>query len=1652
MNKFFISLLLIINFTFANNKEYSGINAPYPVALQLMNNDLFIANRDGMFFCNQNLNCSKEHEYSQKYISNFETILNKVLIAQFTHGGNVICIVENVFYFFDGEGNFIISGDLPNEIDQTTYINLLAYEKNIENNFHFIVTFMDSTKKIIFLYHYIINQTTFNIVSNNTYSPFYFDYPNIEINSKYFTCQIMDSSEKGNVLTCCFETYENHLIVIQSFDIDNNLAEIEEYYAKTPIDSLNMITSAISEDKKDILVCFSPRNYYGYCFSYNYDLNEISNYNIFIEKCTTKYPQYKLNYFKETKQYVLICENDNKFTVILFNKDFQVLNPDNITTSNFEILNHYTFNSISVVYNTNEGKYVLISDPKSDTIDECHTDKFELSINLTQNFPSALNRPSDLVEVFEDKEYSLKETNKYYVYTKDYTILRTSNESSKIIIDFMDINNLIIYKKDNTPIDTNLYSFYITIDSKIGRLTAEVDGEEKTLDKINYVSNITHLNYYAAFSDVSYSFSFNILLYLKNKTLASKSLHIAITVCQQNCSCEINNLNCNRCLQNFVSYKSQTNCKSLDDLGAVVYDENQRFYIDCYKMCKTCSRAGYDENNMNCLTCYEEYGDYMGEYNKCYEKQCNNLYYKDKGKKICIEEDSCPDGYPILNATTKECENTDKILTEEPTFEQTSSTQPSTGSTTPASTALTSSTNPESSDSINESTAPNDDESSSTTQTSALSTQPSTPSTQPSSSSTHADINESDESPTNIMDDKSHYTSTNEEPHTDSKSSETNKVENDDIAYQQVMNIINELVGQENIDQINKTYSVLSDSIKNGDISSFSKDVTITGTNITYQITTSDNQKNSDHNTNISVIDLGECEKIIKRNISNEDDPTPLLILKIDVKKGKSKTTAVEYEVYNPYTRGKIDLSICANTNIVIYAPVDLNNKEILLYDELSGQGYDLFDVNNSFYIDPCAPYTSSNGTDVSLEDRKNYYYNEDIVLCEDSCKYVEVNTKNEKVLCNCTIKNEVNVESDQDFTPQKLLEQFYKVNTYSNFEVLYCYKLLFSSDSLKKNICFYIMLVLFSFFVLSMIVNLISAMKKIDEIIFKIFQDRFMYYFLQKSIVKGKKKRNAKGNINLSKENSALKLSWSERLKKAKGKNLNKSSTCGVDGSSNKKNLYKNNGQENKNTKYLKHYKKKKLKNDSLIGSNIPLDINDNEKLIIKGKKHHKKRYNLERNETNVDNNENIIKQKYISYKNAIKELKINSDNNLNNENNKNEHNINNKKSKKEHSINNENNDKEYNIKDDNNQPKNETKKKVSNININIINNIIHKQNQNPPIKRKSIVENEKNVEETNISKVDNPNKLQKRKSKVSNKRAVTNEVNSSVSNSAVIINLKKLHPHKKNKLKKSLFSVGDAVIEEKAKKLKIKNDIGKQQPNDKDAKKNIKYIDEELNRMDFEEALEYDKRTYWQYYWSLLKKKHMIVLTFVSNDDYNVFTLKFSLFILSVALFFSINTLFFNDSSMHRIFIERGKYNLLYQIPQVIYSTLISFLMTFILKKLSLSQNELIDIKKELDQTKSKQLADQSKKCFQIKLYSFFFFGLTILIFFCYYISAFAAVYVNTQIHLIKDTVLSFGISMSYPFAINLFPGLFRQSALKDGTKEKECIFKTGQILALI
>ena len=61
------------------------------------------------------------------------------------------------------------------------------------------------------------------------------------------------------------------------------------------------------------------------------------------------------------------------------------------------------------------------------------------------------------------------------------------------------------------------------------------------------------------------------------------------------------------------------------------------------------------------------------------------------------------------------------------------------------------------------------------------------------------------------------------------------------------------------------------------------------------------------------------------------------------------------------------------------------------------------------------------------------------------------------------------------------------------------------------------------------------------------------------------------------------------------------------------------------------------------------------------------------------------------------------------------------------------------------------------------------------------------------------------------------------------------------------------------------------------------------------------------------------------------------------------------------------------------------------------------------------------------------------------------FGAVYINTQFHLLKDTLVSFGLSLLYPFGLCLLPGLFRIPALSDPKKKREYLYKFSKILQI-
>ena len=82
-------------------------------------------------------------------------------------------------------------------------------------------------------------------------------------------------------------------------------------------------------------------------------------------------------------------------------------------------------------------------------------------------------------------------------------------------------------------------------------------------------------------------------------------------------------------------------------------------------------------------------------------------------------------------------------------------------------------------------------------------------------------------------------------------------------------------------------------------------------------------------------------------------------------------------------------------------------------------------------------------------------------------------------------------------------------------------------------------------------------------------------------------------------------------------------------------------------------------------------------------------------------------------------------------------------------------------------------------------------------------------------------------------------------------------------------------------------------------------------------------------------------------------------------------------------------------------------------------------------------------------IKFTLFFIIGFLLLAFFWYYISMFGVIYRNTQMHLLKDTLMSFGLSLLIPFVIYLLPGFFRIPALSNKKNKRECLYNFSKIL---
>ena len=172
--------------------------------------------------------------------------------------------------------------------------------------------------------------------------------------------------------------------------------------------------------------------------------------------------------------------------------------------------------------------------------------------------------------------------------------------------------------------------------------------------------------------------------------------------------------------------------------------------------------------------------------------------------------------------------------------------------------------------------------------------------------------------------------------------------------------------------------------------------------------------------------------------------------------------------------------------------------------------------------------------------------------------------------------------------------------------------------------------------------------------------------------------------------------------------------------------------------------------------------------------------------------------------------------------------------------------------------------------------------------------------------------------------------------------------------------------------------------------------------------------------------------------TKDYNSKIIKVSIQIFNLATLISVNSLFFNDATMHKIYVDHGAFNFIYQLPQIIYSTLISSGLNMLIQLLGLSEENIIKYKNNKSSLRHlDKKYNELIKILRIKFTVFYILSNSLLLLYWYYVTCFCGIYRNTQVHLLKDSLFSFITSLITPFRMCLLSAIFRILALKRKSK---------------
>ena len=222
------------------------------------------------------------------------------------------------------------------------------------------------------------------------------------------------------------------------------------------------------------------------------------------------------------------------------------------------------------------------------------------------------------------------------------------------------------------------------------------------------------------------------------------------------------------------------------------------------------------------------------------------------------------------------------------------------------------------------------------------------------------------------------------------------------------------------------------------------------------------------------------------------------------------------------------------------------------------------------------------------------------------------------------------------------------------------------------------------------------------------------------------------------------------------------------------------------------------------------------------------------------------------------------------------------------------------------------------------------------------------------------------------------------------------------------------------------------KQEPN------KLFQIINDIQNMDYEEAIIFDQREYLKIYWGFLVDSQIILGTFCTDNHLDLFVIKVSFLCFNLQINLFLNAFFYTDIYISDAYHNNGVLDFVSGLPKAIYSFIATLILTNILRILTSSKSELMNLIKEKRKYKDYvYLISRKIKKLGVKLIIYFILVYIFSLFFWYYVTAFCAVYRNSQKFWFFGFLESFALDSLYAFFFCIILAFLRYVSIKKQIK---------------